>query len=366
MGTSAVYGRPRIAQIHSSCAVRAMRSATLLGDEFALERTRWQIDWIHTREVRGAFGGRWKTITETPIGYAGTLSFSDFGSRLERTTLPQTCIDPTCSSSSGESEPLAEEISSDPLGRPLQVETPDGSYSVDYEQRNWAGPSGPTDIDTALVTNPKGDLTEYGLDGQRVVWVGECQNQTDCVAADTTRYDYEATGEIQHVYDALAPNLTDPDHRLGYVYDTLGQVIRIEDPDLEGDTAFVATTYNGAGLVSTTTNARNQIRSFDYDLAGRLVGIQTPNDELDYTVTYRGNQWQRESDSSDRYQRTRGYDGWGRLKQAELKVAENPSIGWAASYLTDYDYDLVGRVVKVHYPEDTQIRYDYVGAWRAR
>ncbi len=142
-------------------------------------------------------------------------------------------------------------------------------------------------------------------------------------------------------------NFDDPNHRLVYSYDSLGHVVRIEDPDLDG-TGYTSTTYSNAGNLSSTTNARGQVRSYSYDALDRLIGIEAPPGEDGYTVEYQPAIWQRWKDSSPAYERVRTYDGWGRVTQTQLSVMEDGwTLGWNGIYFMDFSYDLAGRPIQV-------------------
>jgi len=270
----------------------------------------------------------------------------------------------------------------DAVGRPIRIGTPDGFSLVAYRSaaNRWGGTGR---VDLALEKNGKGDLTERALDGERVVWVGEREagvapnlaslTEASCGAANTTRHTYQRTGEIQTIYDARAVasgTISDPNHRLSYAYDTLGRVVRIEDPDLAG-LGYTRTTYSEAGTLAATMNARGQVRSFEHDILGRLTRIDAPPGEDDYRVEYRPTEWQRKRDFSAAYERLHSYDGWGRVAQTRLSVLEpdGPAYwgeGWSGIYYMDFAYDLAGRPVEVTYPESTKVRYEYEGAYLKR
>ncbi len=337
-----------------------------------------QGDFLYSGTVFGAFGATWKRIERTPSNYVGVVTRRDFASRIERVTLPLDCgQDPACASFDGQTQPAARQSTTDALGRPLRIDTPEGFSVLAYfpvTARGYpAGLGGAGPFDGMLVKNGKGDLLQRVFDGGRPVWVDECHDgvdpelaslaQASCgnpSGADTTLYAYEATGELHTVYDATAVRIgsyADPDHFLRYVRDTLGRTVRIEDPDLEG-TGFQSTLYGDAGSIASTTNARGHVRTFAYDDLSRLVGITTPAGEDDYTVRYRPGERQRAKDMSAAYQRVRIYDAWGRLEQTRLTVAETNG----GPFLMDYVYDVAGRVVEQVYPESTRIRYEYDGA----
>ena len=102
---------------------------------------------------------------------------------------------------------VAREVLTDALGRPVRIDTPDGFSLLTYRSvgNRWGGAG---NLDAVLEKNGKGDLLERALDGDRTAWVDECHvgfpASAACGAADTTRYSYEATGEIRSIYDARA------------------------------------------------------------------------------------------------------------------------------------------------------------------
>lgn len=339
-------------------------------------------DSIYSAAINGAFGGVWKAIAKTPSGYVGTMTFRDSAMRRVRTTLPIDCgSDPTCALFSGETQAAVREVESDTVGRPIRIDTPDGFAIMAYfpvaDRPYPAGLGGLGSFDGVLVKNGKGDLLQRVVDGDRSVWVDECHtgvaagldslDSVACGAADTTLYTYEATGEVLSVYDARAveqSSFNDANQRLRYAYDTLGRVVRIEDPDLEG-TGFSTMAFNDAGLVASTTNARGELRIFAYNVLGRLEGVTTPIGQDDYSVTYRPTEFQREKDSSEAYERLRTYDGWGRVKQTKLSVVKIAG-NFSGKYLTDFEYDVAGRLAEVVHPDSTRVRYEYEGAYLKR
>jgi YD repeat-containing protein len=229
-------------------------------------------EFIRTATVTNGFGGTWKTISETPgesgIAYMGMITYRDAETRTVRETYPLDCgEDALCSQYDGQDEPLATVTESDALGRTIAVNTPDGVSHRSYRSATRTQPAGPgtsNPFDVALASNGKGDLVERWLDGDRVVWVNECHagvapgeelTGAGCGAYDQTFYTYEATGEISTIYDAAATAgnaYADPDHYLRYSFDTLGRVVRIDDPD----GGMSETEYDDAGNVLATINGQ--------------------------------------------------------------------------------------------------------------
>jgi YD repeat-containing protein len=241
--------------------------------------------------------------------------------------------------------------------------------------------NGPGDEFLAVMTrNGKGDIIERLLDGDKVVWVDECSNvaavvspvlddigSEPCSTPDSSFYTYEADGKISTIFDAIATNANDNfddvNRFLRYKYDTLGRVISIEDPNYDGALS-TKITFDEIGNLHTTTNARGQTRTSEYDALGRLKSISSDvAGEETFSVSYRnydengvtelqaGREW------SDYYSRKYVYDDLGRLRRNELKV----DVGGAwTTFLTDYEFDQAGRPLQITYPDkSTQIAYEY-------
>ena len=350
--------------------------------------------------VGDGFGGAWKQISESPSGFVATATHIKPSARTVRTTLPTACVGgPSCSNVDGLSGPAARTVISDAIGRPVRIDTPVGSgtassryayFSVDasYLPNPWSGSLGGYDV--VLEMNGKGDLIQRGLDGDRIVWVEECGStfveldastfeEASCSGdTPTTYYDYEATGELRTIFDARAQhesglNYVDPSPYLQYHYDTLGRIVRIDDPALTG-TGHSATTYDAFGNIETVTNARGQIRTHTYDSLNRLRRINAPPGEVDYTVNYRVGEKQAYQDRSDDYIRSRTFDGLGRLEEEQFDARDDGGLPFA-TFFTAYEYDLAGRVTEVLHPArhledgvwvDTRIRYEYDGPFLSK
>ena len=342
-------------------------------------------DSIRTAVVSDGFGGTWKTIEETPSGHRGILTYrhpGDSGSGLSasrRTTYPLVCADALCSMQDGATQTPATTTVLDALGRPVQRTTPDGVSRSAYRSAAGTQPAGPATngtFDVVLSSNNKGDLVERWMDGDRAVWVRECGNVVDPPGAalpgactsnedwtlDETFYAYEPTGELSTVWDAVATasnSYNDPSHYIQFIYDTLGRVREIHDPD--GGTS--TTLYDGSGNVAATTNARGESTLYAYDDLNRITHITPVSNGEPVTFTYRSNEYQVESESTLSYALTSTYDIWGRQSRQEHS---RPGIG-GYSLLTDFAYDDLGRVTQIVYPDDeTVVNYEYLGDYLDR
>jgi RHS repeat-associated protein len=320
-------------------------------------------NYVSSVTVSDGLGGTWKTIAETPSGWVGTMIYRDPVSRTVRETYPSACADATCSTLSGENG-TARVVTSDALGRPIQIATPDGLSVLEYA----AAPP----FDQVFEKNAKGDLSLRLLDGERMREVHECANSVapevsslageSCTTPDVTEYAYEATGELAVV--------TDPgENSLVYHYDTLGRAWRIEDPD--GGTS--TTVYDALGNVESTTNARDQIVTFEYDDLDRLTRINQPTGpHRNYELIYlpHGRQLERErvldQNENPLYLLTFEYDDpMGRLSRRSYTYPNEATYGFPGpTLLLDFAYDELGRVTSVQYPDtETVVRYEYTGAY---
>jgi YD repeat-containing protein len=331
---------------------------------------------VETIRVEDGLGGSWKQVWATPSGYAARLRWRAPASRRFRETLPVDCgNDASCLARDGSSAALARQVHADALGRSVSIETPSGFSSFHYRSESRAFPVGSSQggsFDATLVKNGKGDLLQRLEDGERLVWLDECDSvvapaavldaNDACGSADTVLYTHEASGELSTVYDATG-SYWDPDHYLRYHYDTRGRVIRIEDPDLTGPSA-TQTAYDEAGNVSLTTNARGETRSYLYDAANRLILMTpSPGDEASISVGYRPGEWQRGHELSGEYARLHVYDALGRSTRQSLRV--RGYVGWW-ELITDFDRDLLGRIRGIVHPDSTRIRHEYAGAYLER
>jgi RHS repeat-associated protein len=306
--------------------------------------------------------------SSAPAGYRGRVTWRNFATRETRETYPHACgIDPHCSSLTGQ-EAAATRTTTDAIGRTLQRGTPDGfsvyaHYRVDRSQP--VGPGSGHLFDAVLRKGPRGDLVRRVLDGQRIVWVDECQNTLApaatsvpdlCTTPDQTFYVYEPTGEVSTTYDAVATtgSYNDAAHRLAYEYDTLGQTLRTLDPD-GGESA---TTYDLLGNVSTVTNARGKTTVYGYDALDRLVSVNLPDTSNDVVVTY--DPVTREVDRETRdgyYWLDHDYDALGRESRRTQSTAN-------ITMRIDFEHDLLGRLTKIVYPSpNTDVSYGYEGAY---
>ena len=193
----------------------------------------------------------------------------------------------------------------------------------------------------------------------------------------TTTYTYTALGKIESVTDSL-------NHRNEYTYnsrnqnisvrdvanntstatyDLLGNVTKLAGP-LGGATNYsyddmgrlvsqstvsggtVSYTYNALNVRKTLTNARNQVRQLVYDAGGRIVGHSSAEGTVSYVYDANGNV-QTITDSHGTITRT--YDALNRVTSYTDTYGK----------IIRYEYDAVGNLSKLIYPDNTSVIYAY-------
>lgn len=308
--------------------------------------------------------------TEAPTGWAGRAIRRDYVGQIVRETYDLPCGDPHCSSLTGNESP-ATLVVHDGLGRTVSRTTPDGVEVFEYRAATRSQPVGSgtgTSFDATLAKDRNGNLTQRLTDGERAVWVDECNNtvapgttslsSVSCSTPNTTFYTYEATGEISVIHDAQAVfdnSYNNPRHQLAYGYDTLGLVRWIDDPD-GGLREF---TYEPTGVLDTVTNGRAQTTGYDYDALDRLTLIDRPPGEKDVDLIYDPVTRKVESvDEVGGYDAFYEYDSLGRESRRVLTVEGHTLVA-------DFATDLLGRTTDIVYPNasGTRIIYQYEGAY---
>ncbi|PKA18438.1 hypothetical protein CH377_17600 [Leptospira haakeii] len=135
-----------------------------------------------------------------------------------------------------------------------------------------------------------------------------------------------------------------------WAYDGFGKVKVQSDPDL-GLQKFE---YNAFGNISKSTDAKNIITTFGYDPLGRMNTKVQP--EGTTYLTYDSLSGSQNSlgklvKVEDQVQtKTFSYDKLGRVKKETRSFKNIPLKNGDVPYITEYEYDLLGRVSKVDYP----------------
>ena len=199
---------------------------------------------------------------------------------------------------------------------------------------------------------------------------------TDAMGKSTT-YTYNELGKVASITDSL-------NHRSEYtynsrgqntavrdaanntsraVYDVLGNVTRLAGP-LNGDNLYaydkmgrltsenpvsggtVSYTYNELNLKKKVTNARGQERQFFYDAKGRITGYTTPERTVSYTYDANDNVL---TVTDNKGTITRTYDALNRVASYTDTYGK----------VIRYEYDAVGNLSKIIYPDNTAVTYTY-------
>ncbi len=174
----------------------------------------------------------------------------------------------------------------DALGRPTQVILPDGAttnYTYTVESGgSWNGLR-------TQVTDPAGKTKRYLYDTLGFLRRVEEPNASGTLI-ETARYYYDVMGRLTTVYMGQRADLTFKQTRT-FVYNTKGQLTSATNPE----NGTVSYTYMGDGLVDSKTDAKNQILTFGYDTYHRLLLIRsqqgsggTPTDRVRFTYDTAG------------------------------------------------------------------------------
>ena len=234
----------------------------------------------------------------------------------------------------------------DSSGNATEV-TFDGTYEWAYEYDSGGRVTNVTtpDPDGAAPAGPLlASITEYSYDTNgRLDEITNPDDTTTEFAYDTadnlTTVTDELANDTVYAYDSLArvTSITDRESAVtSFEYDAAGQRTKVTD-DLGNETTY---TYNSRGWLTKTTRP-------DPDGAGSLTAPET-----EYTYDVRGNMTGTEAawmDGSGLLTYT--YDAADRRTQM--------SSGPAGSDETDYEYDDLGRLIKLTDPTDQETVYEY-------
>ncbi|HXV35836.1 MAG TPA: hypothetical protein VEC18_01735, partial [Myxococcota bacterium] len=305
-----------------------------------------------------------------PHPFARATASRDHAGRPLRERLDSACSDAHCSRLAIDRDRDEIRSSYDALGRIRTRETPDGIEAFEYRQRSFVLPAGhgagsEVLLDAVLAKDAAGNLVEHLFDGERLVAANECGNrladasttdlsQVSCLHPSTTFYSYEASGEIEAIYDATR-DYARISHRIRYRYDTLGRAWLVEDPDAGAR----YTSYDRVGNVTQTQDARaGSSIAFGYDALDRLTRIDRPTGigEWDLEIRYDSRTRKRVSvTSTGSYRESWTYDDFGQL-------AANVRSVFDRTYRTDFVHDLLGRLRRRWLPligvEGVSIRYE--------
>lgn len=200
------------------------------------------------------------------------------------------------------------------------------------------------------VTDAMGKVTAYTYNA-----LGKVESITDSLN-HRTEFTYNACGQNTSVRDAanhtstatydLLGNITRLAGPLGgatnYTYDNAGKLIAETTPS--GGT--VQYTYNELDVIKKLTNARGQIHQFFYDAMGRITGYTAPEGSVSFHYDANGNVLT-VTDSNGTITRT--YDALNRITSCTDTYGK----------IIRYEYDAVGNLSKLIYPDNTAVTYTY-------
>lgn len=181
----------------------------------------------------------------------------------------------------------------------------------------------------ATITDPMNHCSVYAYDSLgRNTSVQDAANNTSTVT-------YDLLGNVTRLAGPLGG-------ATNYTYDDMGRLI--SESTVSGGT--VQYTYNELNIRKKRTNARGQVRQMFYDNCGRITGYTDPEGSVSYTYDANGNVLT----VTDRNGViTRTYDALNRV------VSCTDTNG----NLIRYEYDEVGNLTKLIYPDNTVVNYAY-------
>jgi len=260
----------------------------------------------------------------------------------------------------------------DALGRPVQTTAPDGSVSEHYYGIwNDLNLGKMVAYDDLMDGNRHRTQKRYDSLG-RLVKVqeisgscGDAHERTySCGAQEptwdvytNTVYVYDEADNLREVHDG-AQNVSE------MWYDMLGRKTEMDDPDM-GEWHYE---YDAAGNLLHQTDARGQTISFEYDTLNRLTRQDNPNDADVYYKydDFEGlglskNSWGRlrvvfVGNSDDVYASENRY--WYTYDDRGQVIGEVQRLDGAA-YATWYEYDSLGRLETMTYPDGEVVRTQY-------
>jgi RHS repeat-associated protein len=185
-------------------------------------------------------------------------------------------------------------------------------------------------------------------------------------SATTTRYIRDTLGRLVRICDPLASACSvetgDPRHSVEITYDSLSRRVRLADPD----TGTWTYRYDGAGRITTQTDARGVSIGYTYDAAhGRRAGEDLDGDaNPDITYLYGDQQSPVPPNAKGRLVEVASpegsffysYDSRGRVSERSADFGSG-----SGPYSTSFEYDWFGRVTQTTYPDGEVVSQVYDG-----
>jgi RHS repeat-associated protein len=202
-----------------------------------------------------------------------------------------------------------------------------------------------------IVKNARGQILyveDAGADGTNAK-IGFCYD----LAGNRTKKSDLNTGTLtcSNTEAGVATKDTSGNNHAYWLYDAFGQLRKSSDPDL-GTGSYE---YNAFGDLTRRTDARGLITTLGYDSLGRVTAKSFPEGTTHFVYDTNAG-----SDNAlgklvlvkDGAQtKTFSYDRVGRLKRETRIIHSTPVAQAEGPYVTDYQFDLLGRVVHIDYPE---------------
>ncbi len=242
---------------------------------------------------------------------------------------------------------------------PTKVTEPGGRVtSITYSYTELPGSDPATTVFETVSTDPRDRATTTWTDMRDRVLRIDDQPQGE--EALTSTYDYAAVGALLRFTDSAGEVTT-------HAYDMLGRRTSTDTPD----GGLVTMTYDAQGKLTSrvTPNLRlaGQATTYDYEL-GRLVGIDHPDGTPDVTYTYGATG--ADGNGAGRVVRVEdgsrildlGYSRGGAVvrQDAQMKLHNwDPARAEHFTWTTRWDYDGLGRLLHMTYPDGERLTYDY-------
>jgi RHS repeat-associated protein len=265
--------------------------------------------------------------------------------------------------------PFAKTYGYDVLDRKTKIQTPnnsgpdtapDGAKAVTTTYAYGAGALDGTQRLTKVTTDPQGKVrTDYFSPRNEILGVTQLNklNGSATETTLTTRYTYDPLSELVQVKDANGNSTTAS-------YDSLGKMVKLVSPDA-GQTEW---RHYASGLLAAKETADlrkiGKVVSYNYSL-NRLTGIVYPAASENVTYTYgasnasNGQAGRIASVQDESGIETRFYDQLGNVNKMQRKMATQSTSIPNPTYTMSYNYDTLGRVLNMTYPDGEVLTYKY-------
>lgn len=217
----------------------------------------------------------------------------------------------------------------DPIGRPLKVTNPDGTFSL-RSYNHWS----------VTETNENSHLKQKWFDAD-----GKLAQVAEVNGSETylTRYGYNPLGELLTTTNHLGNTTT-------HSYDSLGRKTKVVDPDLGTRTSR----YDRVGNIIATTDAKGIATRFTFDPLNRVTKVDYPNDP-DISYVY---------DEGKVGALSRVTDALGTVAytyDARLRKTGETRTMDGMTWTTSWAYDPMDRLTSQTYPDGQVTTFSYNG-----